>query len=245
MGLLHRHYPVRFQRSAARAATLSARSVPSSRTQWAKPTPPDGAPRLRGVPEALLSAYGPAWEQATRHPFLDAVRTGTVTAAAFDTWLAQDALFVADLLAFQARLLARAPRGARRVLAGGLVALVEELEWFQGQADSRGLRLDVPPLPATRAYADLLLRLDRAAYPAAVTALWVIERVYLLAWRHASPAAPGYARYVERWTSPEFAAYVEALERLAADAGAPDDAVEEVLALETAFWTEALGGGRG
>jgi len=200
---------------------------------------------VHGVPEALLSAYGPAWELATRHPFLDAVRAGTVAGAAFDTWLAQDALFVADLLAFQARLLARAPRGAQRVLAGGLVALIEELEWFEGQAGSRGLRLAVSPLPATRAYADLLRRLDRAPYPAAVTALWVIERVYLLAWRHASPAAPGYAPYVERWTSPGFAAYVEALGRLAADAGAPDDAVEEVLALETVFWTEALAGGRG
>ena len=196
------------------------------------------------MPEALLSAYGSAWELATRHPFLDAVRTGTVTAAAFDTWLAQDALFVADLLAFQARLLARAPRSDHRVLVGGLVALVEELEWFGEQASSRGLRLAVLPLPATRAYADLLLRLDRVPYPVAITALWVIERVYLLAWRHASPAAPGYAPYVERWTSPEFASYVEELGRLAVDAGAPDDAVEEVLAVETAFWTEALTSGR-
>lgn len=94
--------------------------------------------------------------------FLDAVRAGTVAAAAFDTWLAQDALFVADLLAVQAPLLARAPRGAQRVLAGGLGAPVEELKWFEGPAGSRGLRLAVPPLPATRAYADLLRRLDRA-----------------------------------------------------------------------------------
>jgi len=36
---------------------------------------------------------------------------GMLPAAAFDTWLAQDRRFVGDLLWFQARLLARAPRG--------------------------------------------------------------------------------------------------------------------------------------
>ena len=56
-------------------------------------------------------------------PFLDGVRDGTLPPAAFDRWLAQDALFVADLLRFQARLLARAPRPAQAVLAAGAVAL--------------------------------------------------------------------------------------------------------------------------
>jgi formylaminopyrimidine deformylase / aminopyrimidine aminohydrolase len=33
------------------------------------------------------------WSAATRHPFLDAVRDGTITDSAFDRWLVQDALF--------------------------------------------------------------------------------------------------------------------------------------------------------
>lgn len=65
---------------------------------------------VRGVLDAL-------WAAATRHPFLDAVREGTISDLAFDRWLGQDALFVADLLTFQARLLARAPRSAQAVLA--------------------------------------------------------------------------------------------------------------------------------
>jgi thiaminase len=45
------------------------------------------------------------WTAVTRHRFLDAVREDTITASAFDRWLRQDALFVGDLLTFQARLL--------------------------------------------------------------------------------------------------------------------------------------------
>ena len=103
---------------------------------------------LRGVLDRL-------WTAATRHPFLDAVRAGTITDSAFDRWLGQDALFVGDLLTFQARLLARAPRPAQGVLAGGCVALVAELDWFEVQAARRGIGLGQPVLPATFAYGEL------------------------------------------------------------------------------------------
>jgi thiaminase len=191
------------------------------------------------VPDALLAQHADAWERATRHPFLLAVRDGTLAPDAFATWLAQDALFVADLLAFQARLLGRAPRLAQAVLAAGALALVEELDWFEELAAGGGTELGQERLPATQAYAELLERLDEASYEVAVTALWVLERVYLLAWRNAAPGAPGYRSCVEHWTSPGFAAYVDALGRLAEDAGAPGDAVAEVLELETAFWDAA------
>ena len=92
----------------------------------------------------------------------------------------QDALFVGDLVTFQARLLARAPRTAQTVLAGGCVALVAELDWFEDQAAQRGMNLEQTALPATLAYRELLGRLDATPYEAAVTALWVLERVYLL-----------------------------------------------------------------
>jgi len=55
--------------------------------------------------------------------------------------LGQDAVFVGDLLTFQARLLARAPRPAQGVLAGECVALVAELDWFEVQAARRGIDL--------------------------------------------------------------------------------------------------------
>ena len=187
---------------------------------------------VSGVVDAL-------WTSATRHPFLDAVRDGTIADVAFNRWLAQDALFVADLLTFQARLLARAPRPAQGVLAGGCVALVDELDWFADQAARRGIGLEQPALPATIAYRALLVRLDDMPVDAAVTALWVIERVYLDGWSSAVSSTSPFHEFVEHWTAPGFATYVDALDELAK----PDDhdeLVAEVLTREVAFWDMAL-----
>jgi len=189
----------------------------------------------------LVQRHADRWEAATRHPFLAGVRDGALPVAAFDTWLAQDALFVADLLAFQARLLARAPRPAQAVLAAGAVALVEELDWFEGLAAGRGLDLGAPALSATRDYAALLSQLDAAPYADAVGGLWVIERVYLDAWSSALPGSDGFAELVEHWTTPGFASYVTALQGLSEQAGPPDEAlVVQVLDQEAAFWQMAL-----
>lgn len=179
------------------------------------------------------------WTAATRHPFLDAVRDGTITESAFDRWLRQDAVFVADLLIFQARLLARAPRAAQQVLVGGCAALVAELDWFEEQAARRGIDLGGEPLPATLAYRELLQRLDGEPYDVAITALWVIERVYLLGWTSAAPAAAPLDEFVDHWTTPDFAGYVEELGALAS----PDRyqaQVNAVLKLEVDFWNMAL-----
>jgi thiaminase len=179
------------------------------------------------------------WHAATRHPFLDAVRDGTISDTAFNRWLGQDALFVADLLSFQARLLARAPRRARSVIAEGCVALSAELDWFEVQAAHRGIQLDSPPLPATLAYRKLLERLDTAPYPEAVTALWALERVYLQAWAFAASTASPFSEFTEHWTEPGFAAYVASLAELATPGGR-DGLIAEVLSAEVAFWQMAL-----
>jgi len=179
------------------------------------------------------------WTAATRHPFLDAVRDGTIADADFNRWLAQDALFVADLLTFQARLLARVPRPAQGALAGGCVALVDELDWFEVQAAERGVDLAQPALEATLAYRELLQRLDAAPVDVALTALWVIERVYLLAWSSAVSGTSPLREFVDHWTAPGFATYVDALGVLATPDG-KDDVVAEVLTREVAFWDMAL-----
>jgi len=187
---------------------------------------------LRGVHDEL-------WTAATRHPFLDAVREGTITDAAFDRWLVQDAIFVADLLTFQARLLARAPRRAQSAVCGGCSALVAELDWFEEQAARRGLAMEALALPATLAYRVLLQRLDAAPYDAAVTALWVIERVYLLAWSSAKSDTTPFGEFVAHWSTPEFADYVAALGELASP-DAHQELVGDVLSHEVAFWDMAL-----
>ena len=187
------------------------------------------------MPADLPDREPALWAAATRAPFLDGVRDGTLPVAALDAWLPQDALFVADLLAFQSRLVARAPRPAQAVLAGGVVALVDELDWFDGLARDRGLDLDVGPLPPTRAYAELLGRLDQAPYVDAVAARWVVERVYLDAWSSAQPGAEQHRELVEHWTAAPFADYVGALEHLSSGP-ADEDLLRSVLEHEAAFW---------
>ena len=189
---------------------------------------------------ALPDRHAERWSAATRHRFLDDVREGSLPVVAFDTWLSQDKIFVADLLRFQARLLARAPRPAQQVLAGGALALVDELDWFDRLSTDRGLDLAAAPRPATVAYAALLDRLDAADYADALGCLWVVERVYLDAWSSARPGAGAYAELVDHWTTPGFRVYVAALQDVAEQAGPPDDAlVAQVLEQERAFWEMA------
>jgi thiaminase len=186
------------------------------------------------------------WRRATRHEFLDAVRDGSLAVAAFDRWLTQDYRFVALLLRFQARLLARSPRPAQAVLAGGAVALVDELAWFEQQATARGLDLAVAERPATTAYARLLEQLDTVEFPVALTMLWALERVYLDAWTYAAPGAPALREFVAHWTTPQFAEYVTGLEQ-AADAvlgdqpepAGLDEHFRQVVEAEVAFWAMA------
>jgi formylaminopyrimidine deformylase / aminopyrimidine aminohydrolase len=196
----------------------------------------------------LLERDRTVWQEATRHPFLEAVRKGSCASGVFEAWLAQDYLFVGDALIFQARLLARAPRPTQAVLAGGLVAIEAELGWFEEQAERLGLVLDAPRHPTTVTYRDLLTSLEREPYPAAITALWAIERAYLEAWRSAAPGHPEYRQFVEHWTTLEFADYVTGLEEAADDAlrdsgeqerGRVEAAFLEVARLERDFWEMA------
>jgi thiaminase/transcriptional activator TenA len=196
----------------------------------------------------LLERNPMVWQEATRHPFLEAVSEGSFPVGAFEAWLAQDYLFVGDALVFQARLPAPAPRPAQAVLAGGLVAIEAELGWFEEQAERLGLTLDAPRHPTTGVYRDLLVGLEGEPYPAAITALWAIERAYLEAWRGAAPGHLEYRQFVEHWTTPEFAGYVTGLEKAADDAlrdsgeqerERAEAAFLEVARLERDFWEMA------
>jgi thiaminase/transcriptional activator TenA len=198
----------------------------------------------------LGASLAAEWQAATDHPFLAGVRDGTLTRQAFQAWLAQDYLFVRDLLAFQARLLARAPRHAQAVLASGLVSLESELGWFEEHAGRRRLVLDVPRQATTIAYRALLERQLSEPFAIPMAALWAVERAYLGAWRTAAPGAPEFAEFVQHWTAEPFAEYVRGLQvaaefELQAVPHVLDratGAVRDVLALERDFWAMAFVG---
>jgi formylaminopyrimidine deformylase / aminopyrimidine aminohydrolase len=196
--------------------------------------------------DQLLEKNADVWRAATHHQFLDGVRDGSLAPYAFLRWLAQDYLFAADLLRFQARLLARAPRLAQAVLASGVVALDAELSWFERHARERGVELGGERLQPTEAYRACLERLDRGPYEPAMVALWALERAYLEAWQSARPGAPAFREVVEHWTVPAFGEYVAELQRAAdsvLDNAEPiliERTFVEIAQLERAFWDMAL-----
>ena len=154
---------------------------------------------------------GLLWDEATRSPFLNALAAGSLPADAFRRWLAQDYLFAKDLMAFQAILLAKAPRDCHQPLIGGLAALDKELGWFESHAARLQVDLDIAPHPTCRRYTDFLIRCAYTQpYPVLLAMLFGVEASYLAAWSALAPTGP-YAEFIERWSSADFAAYVEAL----------------------------------
>ena len=160
------------------------------------------------IADALVSRHMAARQAATVHPFLAGVRDGSVPEDAFDRWLAQDYLYARALVRAQSRIAAAAPFADVGLLAGGVVSTVGELGWFEEMAARRGVVLDAPMHPATRAYCDFLLALTYSGYAAQITAIWALERTYLESWEGARPGAQPYREFVKRWTTDGFRSYV-------------------------------------
>ena len=196
------------------------------------------------IAHALIRNAGPLWDEATNAPFLDALAAGNLPADAFRRWLAQDYLFAKNLLAFQAVLLAKAPRDSHSLLIGGLVSLDREIGWFESHAARLDLDLNIHPHPCCRRYTDFLLRSAYTEpYPVLIAMLFGVEASYLAAWSALHVAGP-YTEFIERWSNADFAAYVAALGALAERY--PHEAAQErfndVLVQEREFWTMAWEG---
>jgi formylaminopyrimidine deformylase / aminopyrimidine aminohydrolase len=201
--------------------------------------------------EALVSRHEAAWRAATVHPFLAGVRDGSLPEDCFDRWLAQDYLFAQALVRAQSRITARAPLADVALLAGGVIATVGELGWFEEMAARRGLDLGAPMHPTTRAYCDFLLALTYSGYPAQITTIWALERTYLESWDSARPGAHRYREFVNRWTTEDFRSYVGDLQssvdrQLETSVGEQAQEAEDtffwVTHYERGFWDMAMQG---
>ncbi|MBI3666255.1 MAG: TenA family transcriptional regulator [Acidobacteria bacterium] len=192
----------------------------------------------------LIREAGPLWEEATHSPFLDAAAAGSLPPEAFRRWLSQDYLFAKGLTAFQAIVLAKAPRECHRALISGLTALNTEMEWFEAHAARLALELEIPPHPVCRGYTDFLMRCAYTQpYPVLLVVLFGVEVSYLVAWS-ALEAKGAYAEFIERWSSAAFADYVATLRALAERY--PHEAAQahfnRVLEQERDFWRMAWEG---
>ena len=57
--------------------------------------------------QELLKKYSQNWKNATRHPFLEECKLGTIKPQQFNTWLVQDYLFVINFTRMVAKILQR------------------------------------------------------------------------------------------------------------------------------------------
>jgi thiaminase/transcriptional activator TenA len=202
------------------------------------------AQRSEAFDSDLVRQAGELWERGTQSPFLEGVRDGSLSEQAFQRWLVQDYHFVTAFMRFVATLLSRSERDCQALLVQGIGALDDELRWFEGHAAARGLGLDGPLLPTCRRYNDFMLRIVHEESVGSLYAvLYGIEVSYYAGWSNLTPEGP-YQEFIERWSNPEFGAYVAGLRELAdghIDARS-QPLFDEVLRHEEAFWTMTLGG---
>lgn len=200
----------------------------------------------------LLKTHPQAWQKATVHPFLTSCKEGTIQPSQFNTWLVQDFLFVQDFTRMVGRALAAAPNADLDILLGGLVALKDELLWFQAKAAERDLDLHIPQLTTCQRYSEFMASLAVAPYAVQATALWAIEYAYNQGWQLPGPMPDPYAEFAERWGNPGFTEYVDVLAAQAdaalAASGPETQAQAEaaflrVAELEEMFWQMAFAPG--
>ncbi len=186
----------------------------------------------------LASGAGELWDLGTRAKFLDAVGDGTLPADAFNRWLVQDYLFVREFTNFAALTAAKTPRPIQKTLLGGLAALDVELDWFEQHALERTLDLHVEPHPTCRRYVDFLIESAHTQPAEILLAIFYgVEVAYTVAWGRLRPEGP-YAEFIERWTNPDFQAYVAELGGIAEARPHPGQqaAFNEVMRHEQDFW---------
>lgn len=193
--------------------------------------------------DALVAAVGQRWTSLAEHPFVLATADGILSEGAFDRWLLEDHVFVLQFRDTLAEVVELAPDpAARAVLHGGLTALGPELELFAAELTGRGLDPAAHrPSDACRDYVRWLRACPGQGWDVALAAMHGMERAYLDAWTAVRQRSAGhrYAAFVHNWSSPEFAAWVDALAGLL---GEPDPTLAQVGAyrrvaeLEHAFW---------
>jgi thiaminase/transcriptional activator TenA len=142
--------------------------------------------------------------------------------------------------------LAKAPESARGPILAGLVALGDELAWFDGLASRRDLAPEEPH-PSCAAFTDYLLKSAYTEdFPRLAQILYAIEIVYLAAWSALAdgPRPPGiHGELIEHWSNPDFTDYVTRLCAVTEAYPAEDDeGFRRVLRFEREFWRMTVGG---
>ena len=110
-----------------------------------------------------------------------------------------------------ASLIQTAPANHFDILLSGIIALKDELTWFQAKATERNLSLAQPLQPTCKTYCQFMAELAQQPYPVKATGFWAIELAYNQGWQCHSPMPEPYAEFADRWGNPGFTDYVKLL----------------------------------
>lgn len=181
-----------------------------------------------GVIDTWLRKHRLIYIGATRHPFILAIRDGTVNYSSFKKWLGQDYIFVREFVAFAASVLIKAwkesddSEGDTEVILGGMAGLHDEIAWFKKEASKWGVELsETVPQKANQVYCRFLesLMSPEVDYTVAITVFWAIEAVYQESFAHClepdTNTPPELQEVCQRWGNDGFGQYCHSLKKIA------------------------------
>src|ERR687897_274793 len=218
-----------------------------------------GGPLMAALSEELRAAAASIWDAQHAHPFVRGIGEGTLDRERFRFWVRQDYLFLIEYARMLSLGAARAPdlETMERFADLAQATLRGEMELHRSYAAELGIApvaLEAESMaPTTRAYTDLLVRVaasgDFAELVAALLpCMWGFSEIGLRLAEDGAPSDPGYARWVEMYSSREFAELAawcrELMDRVGEGLGARarrriEDAFVTSSRYELAFWEMA------
>ena len=168
---------------------------------------------LRGLAE-------PIWRAQHEHPFVRGIGRGTLELEKFKHWVRQDYLFLIEYCRLFGLAAARAPDLETLARFADLLQATArtEMDLHRAYAAEFGIsaaELEREPMgPTTRAYTDFLLRVaatgDFAELAAALLpCMWGFSEIGRALKAAGLPAEPRYAKWIEMYADPDFAALAE------------------------------------
>jgi thiaminase/transcriptional activator TenA len=168
----------------------------------------------------LRALAEPVWRAQHEHPFVRGIGDGTLDLEKFTHWVRQDYLFLIEYCRLFGLAAARAPDLATLTRFADLLQATArtEMELHRSYARQFGIapeELEREEMaPTTRAYTDFLLRVaatgDFAELAAALLpCMWGFSEIGCALAARGLPPEPRYARWVEMYADPEFAALAE------------------------------------
>ena len=214
---------------------------------------------MAALSEELRAAAASIWDAQHAHPFVRRIGEGTLDRERFGFWVRQDYLFLIEYARMLSLGAARAPdlETMGRLADLAQATLRGEMDLHRSYAAELGIapvELEAEPMaPTTRAYTDFLVRVaasgDFAELVAALLpCMWGFSEIGLRLADDGVPSDPGYARWVEMYSSREFAELAawcrELMDRVGEGLGADarrriEDAFVTSSRYELAFWEMA------